>query len=111
LALIYGDLVSGASKLLSPGALAQATKLRFDGVDAADNEPVAFAAGFGLTPPHSRPGAFGHSGWGGAFGFADPAAEFGIGYATNNMLGFADGVDPRRKALVDCVYAVLDGLK
>ncbi len=111
LALIYGDLVSGASKLLSPGALAQATKLRFDGVDAEDAAPVAFAAGFSLMPAHARPGAFGHAGWGGAFGFADPTEGFGIGYATNHMLGFADGVDPRRKALVDCIYAVLDGLK
>ncbi|MDB5658227.1 MAG: esterase [Cypionkella sp.] len=111
LALIYGDLVSGASKLLSPWALEQATKLRFDGVDAAHGGPVAYGAGFGLLQQDARPGSFGHSGWGGCFGFADPVAQIGMGYTTNHMLGFGDDVDPRRRRLVECVYAVLDGLQ
>lgn len=110
LALIYGDLVSGQSKLLSPQVLTQATKPRFDGLDAVDNAPARYAAGFTLLPPHARPGAFGHSGWGGAVAFADPAQQLGFAFTTNLMLGFDDGNDLRRKALVDCVYAVLDGL-
>lgn len=108
LALIYGDLVSGASKLLSPQALAKATLPRFEGVDAASQTPSAFAAGFSLLPPNGRAGAFGHSGWGGAFAFADPTEGFGIGYTTNQMLGFDDGVDPRRALLVDTLYRILD---
>ncbi|MES2435442.1 MAG: serine hydrolase domain-containing protein [Pseudomonadota bacterium] len=110
LALIYGDLVSGASRLLSAEALAQATKVRFDGVDAAHGGAVAYGAGFGLMQQGARAGSFGHSGWGGSFGFADPGAGFGMGYATNHMLGFDDDIDPRRKVLVECVYGVLDGL-
>ncbi|GLS85286.1 serine hydrolase [Cypionkella aquatica] len=110
LALIYGDVVSGASKLLSAQALAEATKVRFDGVDAAHGGPAAYGAGFGLLQQGARAGSFGHSGWGGSFGFADPGAGFGMGYTTNQMLGFDDDIDPRRKRLVDCVYAVLDGL-
>ena len=34
-----------------------------------------------------------------------------MGYTTNHMLGFDDGIDPRRKALVETLYQVLDGLK
>ena len=111
MALIYGDLVSGSSKLLSPGALAEATKLRRIGMDAATETPVAYGAGFGLMQQGARDGSFGHSGWGGCFGFADPAAGFGMGYTTNHMLGFDDEIDPRRKVLVECVYTVLDGLQ
>ncbi len=110
LALIYGDLVSGASRLLSARGVAEATKLRFQGVDAAHGGEVAYGAGFGLMQQGARPGSFGHSGWGGCFGFADPAAGFGMGYTTNHMLGFDDEIDPRRKVLVECVYRVLDGL-
>lgn len=110
MALIYGDLVSGASRLLSSQALAQATKPRFVGVDAAHGGDVAYGAGFGLMQQGARAGSFGHSGWGGSFGFADPAAGFGMGYTTNHMLGFDDDIDPRRKRLVACVYDVLDGL-
>lgn len=110
LALIYGDLVSGSSKLLSPGVLAQATKVRRMGIDAATETPVAYGAGFGLIQQGARDGSFGHSGWGGCFGFADPDAGFGMGYTTNHMLGFGDDIDPRRKVLVACVYSVLDGL-
>lgn len=111
LALIYGDLVSGQSKLLSAKTLREATKTRFDGMDAASQTPAAYGAGFGLLQQNARPGGFGHSGWGGAFGFADPTEGFGMGYTTNNMLGFDDGIDPRRKALVETLYQVLDGLK
>ena len=111
MALIYGDLVSGSSKLLSPGALVEATKLRRIGMDAATETPVAYGAGFGLMQQGARDGSFGHSGWGGCFGFADPAAGFGMGYTTNHMLGFDDEIDPRRKVLVECVYTVLDGLQ
>ena len=110
LALIYGDLVSGASKLLSARGLEQATKPRFQGVDAAHGGEVAYGAGFGLMQQDARAGSFGHSGWGGCFGFADPGAAFGMGYTTNHMLGFGDDIDPRRKVLVECVYSVLDGL-
>lgn len=110
LALIYGDLVSGASKLLGPQALHAATRVRFDGVDAAHGGEVAYGAGFGLMQQGARAGSFGHSGWGGSFGFADPTAGFGMGFVTNHMLGFSDDIDPRRKVLVECVYRVLDGL-
>jgi CubicO group peptidase (beta-lactamase class C family) len=111
MALIYGDLVSDAPKLLSRRALAEATKPRFIGLDAALGGEASYGAGFGLMQQGAAAGSFGHGGWGGSFGFADPAAQFGIGYTTNHMMGFGDDIDPRRKRLVDCVYNVLAGLK
>ena len=53
-----------------------------------------------------NPDAFGHSGWGGSFGFADPRARLGMGYAMNqmdtNILG-----DPRGVRLIQAVYSCL----
>ena len=38
---------------------------------------------------------------------ADPARGLGFAYVTNRMLGFDNGVDPRRARLLDAVYAAL----
>jgi CubicO group peptidase (beta-lactamase class C family) len=71
--------------------------------------PAAFAAGFQVEEPLAlgRPAAFGHAGWGGSLGFADPEAGVGFGYVTNLMLGSDDAPDPRPKAPSDAVYESL----
>jgi len=57
----------------------------------------------GIYGPNPR--AFGHSGWGGSFGCADPNAEVAIGYVCNQMGPELVG-DPRTaglcKAILDC---------
>ena len=50
--------------------------------------------------------SFGHSGWGGSFGCADPDANLSIGYVCNQMGGQLVG-DPRATGLVDAVYRCL----
>ena len=50
----------------------------------------------GIYGPNPR--AFGHSGWGGAFGCADPDAEIAIGYVCNQMGPDLVG-DPRTEGL------------
>ncbi len=65
---------------------------------------MAFSAGFmlnmdGLFGP--SPHAFGHSGWGGSFAFADPDAGLGVAYVMNRMQGFSPDPDPRRIRLLD----------
>ncbi|MFD8719317.1 CubicO group peptidase (beta-lactamase class C family) [Streptomyces sp. Ag109_O5-1] len=53
-----------------------------------------------------NPRAFGHDGFGGSCGLADPEAGVSLGYVMNRMGGrIAD--DPRKTALVDAVYASL----
>jgi len=115
LAKIYGMMAAGGSldgrRVISHAAIVDAKRPRVRGMDESFAAPTAFAAGFQIEDPifdgmlAGRP--FGHSGWGGAIGFADPLAQIGFGYVTNRMLGFDDGIDPRRRALIAAVYAAL----
>jgi CubicO group peptidase (beta-lactamase class C family) len=53
-----------------------------------------------------NPEAFGHCGWGGAFGCADAQNRISMGYVVNQMGDLAIG-DPRAAALSHAVYACL----
>jgi CubicO group peptidase (beta-lactamase class C family) len=112
LASMYGDLVSGNSKLLSKDTLAEASRVRFRGLDESFNIDTVWGAGFRMEDPNaygSRASSktIGHGGWGGSVAFGDPEARLGFAYVTNNMLGFDDGIDVRRKRLTGAVYDVL----
>jgi CubicO group peptidase (beta-lactamase class C family) len=114
LARIYGMMAAGGTwegkSLISRAAIEEAARPRFRGMDDSFALPAAFAAGYQIEDPvyagRASPRTFGHTGWGGAIGFADPGAGIGFGYVTNRMVGF-DDVDPRRKVLVDAVYDAL----
>lgn len=106
LALLYGR-VSGGRPLVSETTLAEAASVRWAGRDAVLSHEARWAAGFlrnvgGLYGPNDR--SFGHSGWGGAFAFADPDAELAIAYTMNRMGSDLVG-DPRNRALVEAVYS------
>lgn len=113
LARVYGMLARGGElggrRFLSRETLAAATSERVHRPDLVLSFPMRWAAGFllnnGLTygPNEST---FGHSGWGGSFGCADPDAKLGIGYAMNQMYANLLG-DPRSLDLIDAVYASL----
>jgi CubicO group peptidase (beta-lactamase class C family) len=114
LARIYGMMAAGGvwegKALIGSTAVEEATRPRIRGMDDSFALPTAFAAGYQMEDPtyagRASPQTYGHSGWGGAIGFADPAAGVGFGYVTNRMLGF-DDMDPRRKAVIDAVYDAL----
>ena len=53
-----------------------------------------------------NPRAFGHDGFGGSCGLADPEAGVSLGYAMNRM-GPHIADDPRKTALIDAVYGAL----
>ncbi|MFF9276636.1 serine hydrolase domain-containing protein [Streptomyces griseosporeus] len=53
-----------------------------------------------------NPRAFGHDGFGGSCGLADPEAGVSLGYVMNRM-GPHIADDPRKTALVDAVYSAL----
>jgi CubicO group peptidase (beta-lactamase class C family) len=111
LALFYASLVNGgkaeAPRLLPRELIKEMTtpaapKGRKDmflgfvdswGLGLALNTP-------GIYGPN--PGAFGHSGWGGSFGCADPEAEIAIGYVPNQMGSELVG-DPRTLGLCNAV--------
>lgn len=50
--------------------------------------------------------AFGHPGFGGSFGFADPQASLSMGYVMNRM-GASLALNPRGQSLVDATYKAL----
>lgn len=115
LATVYGALAHGGAidghRLLSPDGIRRASAERFRGVDACSLAPTVFAAGFRVDASafgaHAGAGHFGHSGWGGSVAFADPSQGLGFAFVTNRLLGFDDGVDPRRERLLDAVYEAL----
>lgn len=66
----------------------------------------------GAASPADREGilmseeAFGHAGFGGSAGFADPRARLSFGYAMNRM-GSGLGLNDRGQSLVDATYRAL----
>ena len=54
----------------------------------------------------ANPKTYGHSGWGGSFGCADPDADIAIGYVVNQMGSELVG-DPRGAGLAAALYAAL----
>lgn len=114
LAQLYGALANGGElhgrKLLGPAAIADATRLRIQGTDAVLGIEARWAAGF-LLNSHAvygdKPTAYGHSGWGGSFAFADPERKLGVSYVMNamghNLIG-----DPRGMALVAATLESVD---
>lgn len=113
LARIYGMLACGGEadgrRYLSRETIAEATRIRLHAKDLVLRIPMRWAAGFsrndGVTWGPNRAN-FGHSGWGGSFGCADPDARLSMGYAMNRMQDNLRG-DPRTLALIAAVYESL----
>jgi CubicO group peptidase (beta-lactamase class C family) len=110
LASMYDLLIHpGPKPLVRSETLARATACRFEGVDLVKGFFQRWSAGFWLNPgqlygPNLE--AFGFSGWGGSFGFADPVADLAFAYTMNRMSDQFDA-DPRRRNLIGAVYAAL----
>ena len=106
LARLYARFTDG---LVSPATRAAATQPRIEGVDLVLGMPAQWAAGFlansdGIYGPNKA--AFGHSGWGGSFAFADPDAGLAMSYTMNRM-GTMLRDDPRDVALINAAYACI----
>jgi CubicO group peptidase (beta-lactamase class C family) len=112
-AAVYGALLHGAPdgrRLVGTSLLAEATSIHSDGEDRVLGRPSRFGLGFQLASP-SRPigpsaEAFGHYGYGGSLGFADPAAGIAFAYVTNKPWS-QRWQAPRTQRLVDAVYGCL----
>ena len=108
--LAAGGVLDGR-RLLSADVLAEATTEQWHGKEDLLGHTRRMALGFVLgLPGHlamgPSPRAFGHTGAGGAIGFADPDAGLGFAYAPNRMYS-GPGISPRLAALVDALYAAL----
>jgi CubicO group peptidase (beta-lactamase class C family) len=111
LAELYGALANNGElrgkTLVHPSVITDASAIAVGGLDQVLGMEVNWAAGFmrnsqALYGPSER--AFGHSGWGGSFAFADPQRRIGMAYVMNNMGSELAG-DPRNAALIDALYA------
>ncbi len=124
LAGMYAPLANGGSlkgvnlvsrdTLARMGAVSSASAL-----DASILAPTRFSLGYAKSIDNRRePGctendsvilsevAFGHPGFGGVLGFADPAERMSFGYVMNRM-GQGLGINQRGQSLIDAVYLSL----
>jgi CubicO group peptidase (beta-lactamase class C family) len=112
LARIYSPFATDGTfegrRVLPQSSIAESTREVFYGVDMNMGKALGWGAGgffvrnewrwFG---PNSE--AFGHSGWGGSLGFADPKARISVGYVPNQMDTNLQG-DPRSMRLIAALY-------
>lgn len=106
-AALAGDGSLGGARILSPKTIARMTKPMTANGDR--DMMLGFVDAWGMGVALNRPGiygpnarAFGHSGWGGSFGCADPDAQVSIGYVCNQMGPDLVG-DPRTAGLCAAV--------
>lgn len=105
-AVANGGTLDGV-EILKPAAIARMTEVQSTRVDMLLGFPVHWTHGMplnttGVFGPH--PDAFGHTGWGGSFGFADPGSGIGAAYVMNRMGPDLVG-DTRAVALAEAIGA------
>ncbi|HKZ73850.1 MAG TPA: serine hydrolase domain-containing protein [Steroidobacteraceae bacterium] len=114
IARIYAVMANGGElegrRLLSAGSLERMTAVQSRrpdltlGIALEWAHGVALNGGTGFFGPNPR--SYGHAGWGGSFGCADPDRRLGIGYVLNQMGPDLVG-DVRARALCEAVYECL----
>ena len=122
LARLYSELarprLPGRASLVDAASMVRMSRAISAGFDQFGFIPSRFAAGYVKSIDNRRgaPGnqdtgilsedAFGHSGFGGSIGFADPGAGLSFGYAMNQQ-GPGTLLNPRGQSLVDAAYRSL----
>jgi CubicO group peptidase (beta-lactamase class C family) len=113
IAKVYGALGNGGElagkRIINQHGIREMTKEECFRKDLVIGVRMRWSRGFILNKAElygPNPDAFGHSGWGGSFGFADSDAKLGMGYAMNQMDANIFG-DPRAARLIEAVYANL----
>jgi CubicO group peptidase (beta-lactamase class C family) len=116
LAVMYGTLADegrhgGDGVLLSPDTIAELARERMHGPDALTGIERQWGLGYQLARPQLAPiwgaseGAFGHDGFGGQIGFADPKERLGVGFVRSH-LAWTQSLGPE---LTKAVYSCLRG--
>ncbi len=114
LARLYGALACGGAidgvQVLSNELLKAATAVSSAGTDRVFRFHSCIGLGFGLNRPAGFMGpnaaAFGHPGYGGSIGFADPMSGIGFGFVTNTIPAGATQ-DQRAANLIRALYQSL----
>ena len=99
----------GGSRWIGDSLRAEAVAIQADGDDRVTRRPSRYGLGFQLASPArpigASPRAFGHFGYGGSLGFADPDAGLAFGYLMNRPGERWN--NPRTERLVDALYRCL----
>jgi CubicO group peptidase (beta-lactamase class C family) len=114
IARIYALLANGGifqrHKLLSPATINRMTQVLSRRMDLTLGMEAQWAAGVVLNGTTTffgpNPRTYGHSGWGGSFGCADPEQRLAIGYVCNQMGPELVG-DIRARELCAAIYGCL----
>jgi CubicO group peptidase (beta-lactamase class C family) len=112
LARMYAACVSNVEgfQLFAPETARSASEELSNGDDLVTGLPNRFGSGFMLPSATFWTGSsrsFGHSGAGGAIGFADMDRKIGFGYVQNQLLAVPGG-DPRARGLIAALRRSLD---
>jgi CubicO group peptidase (beta-lactamase class C family) len=118
LARLYGALADDGGGFVDTASFARMSSVHSAGWDVMGSLPSRFALGFTKSMDNRRgdlgnrdtgilsEDAFGHSGFGGSIGFADPRARMSFGY-TMNQQGPGTLLNPRGQGLIDATYTSL----
>ncbi|NNE95159.1 MAG: beta-lactamase family protein [Acidimicrobiales bacterium] len=111
LATVYGDLATGGSKLgLKSETVAELERPQTPAPDLIFGIESAFRFGFmkpfPILPFGTSERAFGHTGSGGSFAYADPDSGVGYAYAMNRN-GYGLPTDPREIALREALGSAI----
>ena len=105
-ARLYEAALAPAGFGPGPGLVDEATRVHSDGMDLMLQRPSRFGIGFQLPSPERpigrSPRAFGHYGYGGSLGFADPEARLAFGYVMNRP--GERWRTPRTQRLIEAAY-------
>lgn len=108
-ALAQGGTLDG-THLLSRRSIETARTLQWANECPLTGRMYRYGLGFFLNnevnPLGPNPAAFGHTGLGGAVGFADPEAEIAFAYSPNRLEG-GSGMPERCRALIAALYEQL----
>ena len=107
LAKVYAALIGegvGGVRLLPEERVAQASALQVDAINASSGERLRFGLGYriggGADPwVGASESAFGHDGYGGAIGYAEPEHGLAVGFAKNRLVVSAPGADARSRVI------------
>lgn len=99
------------NRLVTPQAIAAMTEVQSERTDLLLGFAVPWARGVALNATGvfgANPRAFGHTGWGGSFGYADLESGIGAGYVMNRMGPELVG-DARAVAIATAISACAEG--
>jgi CubicO group peptidase (beta-lactamase class C family) len=114
IARIYAMLANGGAfagrRLLSSATIDRMMRVLSKRMDLTLGMEASWAAGVVLNDTTTffgpNPRTYGHSGWGGSFGCADPERRLAIGYVCNQMVPDLVG-DVRARELCAAIYGCL----